>query len=108
MDIEQQLRDALRPDDPGPDFTNAVLQQVARREVAAARRLRQWRWPAALAASVAIAVVGFSMVQELREQQRAQVAQQLAVALEITSAQLNAVQQRLNHNDQNVQKENGI
>ena len=107
MDIEQRLKAALRPEDPGPDFTSAVLQRVARGEAAAPRRVHHWQWPAALAASVVFAVVGFSMVQELREQHRQQVAQQLAVALEITSAQLNAVQQRLTRNEQ-TPKENGI
>lgn len=106
MDIEQQLKNALRSEDPGPQFTAAVLERVARGDAAApVAHRRQWQLPMALAASVVVAVVGLSLLREYREAQRAAAAQQLAVALEITGAQLKEVQQRLNRTQQ---KENGI
>ena len=50
-------------------------------------------------------LVALGIVQQQREAQRLQSAQQLAIALEITSSQLNQVQQKLNRG-QNM--ENGI
>jgi hypothetical protein len=109
MDIEESLRRALRAEEPAPDFTGRVLARVARSQVQAAqplaRRRSRWQLPLALAASVVVAVAGLGIVQQQRESQRLQAARQLALALEITSSQLNQVQQKLIHTPN---QENGI
>lgn len=103
MDIEESLRRALRAEEPPPDFTSRVMAKVA--TAAQSRRRARWQLPLALAASVVLAVVGLGIVRQQREAQQLHSAQQLAIALEITSSQLNQVQQKLNRK-QNL--ENGI
>ena len=103
MDIEESLRRALRVEEPPPDFTQRVMARVNAQSQA--RRRARWHLPLALAASGVLAVVALGIVQQQREAQRLQSAQQLAIALEITSSQLNPVQQKLNRG-QNM--ENGI
>ncbi|HMA12325.1 MAG TPA: hypothetical protein VKO83_10585, partial [Steroidobacteraceae bacterium] len=80
-----------------------VMERVAAN--ARARRRARWHIPFALAASLLVAAVGLVIVQQQREAERLHSAQQLAIALEITSSQLNLVQQKLNRK-QNT--ENGI
>jgi hypothetical protein len=105
MDIEKQLEAALRAQDPGPAFTHAVLARV-RQPAIAQRFATRWRLPVALAASVLMALVGTWLIDHQLQQDRMIVArQQLALALEITSEQLNQVQQKLSRNEA---KENGI
>jgi hypothetical protein len=103
MDIEKSLQLALRPEEPSPDFTSRVMARVAA-ESQLSRRAR-WRVPAALAASLVLLAVGLGLVQQQREVQRLHSARQLAIALEITSSQLNQVQQKLNRKQT---LENGI
>lgn len=103
MDIEESLRRALRVEEPPPDFTSRVMAKVA--ASSQARRRARWHVPLALAASVLVVAVGLGIVRQQREAQQRHSAQQLAIALEITSAQLNQVQQRLNRNQTT---ENGI
>ena len=105
MDIERSLQAALRPVEPGADFAAGVLARIAVEKQARQRRAR-WQMPLALAASLLVAVVGLRIAMQQREEQRIETArQQLALALEITSSQLNSLQQRLNPNES---KENGI
>lgn len=97
MDIEKELASALRAQDPGPDFTAAVNEQLRRPVAKAVRPVMRWRVPAALAASVLLAVAGANLVQRELEQQRlAAASEQLDMALAIASAQLNYVQQKIN------------
>jgi hypothetical protein len=104
MDIERSLQAALRPVDPPADFTAGVMARIARQQQQRRRRAR-WQMPLALAASLVVAVVGLKIVMQQREAQRIETArQQLALALEITSSQLNGLQQKLNRNTM----ENGI
>lgn len=105
MDIERSLQAALRPVEPGADFAAGVLARIAVAQQARQRRAR-WQMPLALAASVMVAAVGLKLVMQQREAQHIETArQQLALALEITSSQLNSLQQKLNPNES---KENGI
>jgi len=92
MNIEDSLRDALRPQDPGAQFTARVMSAVG----AAPRRRARLQLPMALAASVVATAVGLGLLHSQAEQRRGEVArQQLVLALEITSEKLNQVQQRL-------------
>jgi hypothetical protein len=105
MDIERSLRTALRPVDPSADFVAGVMARVAVEQQARRRRAR-WQMPLALAASLMIAAIGLKIAMQQREAQRVETArQQLALALEITSSQLNQLQQKLNRN---APTENGI
>ena len=104
MNIEDTLRTTLRPEDPGPEFTARVMAGIDAGKQP--RQKRRWRLPLALAASVLVAAFGLVMLQQQAEQRRIESAQQqLRLALEITSEQLNQVQQRLARNGN---EENGI
>ncbi len=104
MDIEKELAAALHAQDPGPAFTAAVLQRVQQAPVAARPR-RAWRVPASLAAGVLV-LSGALLIERQVEQHRVAAAgDELALALAITSQQLNDLQQMLSRNES---KENGI
>jgi hypothetical protein len=104
MDIEKELAAALRAQDPGAAFTATVLQRVAQAPVAARPR-RAWRVPASLAAGVLV-LSGALLIERQVEQHRiAAAGDELALALAITSQQLNDLQQMLSRNES---KENGI
>lgn len=101
MNLEQQLREALRPSDPGEDFTAAVMARIPIDAIAAAPRKglarRRGYWPFALAASVLLAFIGTQQFLQHRQRERAFAAHvQLEQALAITSAELQQLQQRLN------------
>jgi hypothetical protein len=95
MDIENQLEAALRVQDPGPAFTQAVLARVNAR-VVPVHGAGRWRLPLSLAASVVLACLGALLVKQDMQQQRvAQTREQLLLALAITSAELNDIHQKL-------------
>jgi len=85
-DLEQELRRALQPVDPSPEFAARLLTGIAiARDRAGAVRQRWWR-PTALAASVVLAIgLGFLVYQH---QQRERAHAQLLEALAITSHSL--------------------
>ena len=98
-DLEQALRRALRPADPGEGFTDQVLARldssVAATPVRPVRHPRgsaRPRWlPVALAAAL-VAAVGITYWQEQRHdrQRGMQAREQVLQALSIASANLNA------------------
>jgi hypothetical protein len=94
MDLESRLRAALRPEDPGAEFTAAVMSRVSAPRPAA-KPARRWRVPAALAATLFAAAFGLHWHVM---QQREAAGRQLALALEITSHELNEVQKKLVRN----------
>jgi hypothetical protein len=116
MDLEDRLRRALRPVEPGDGFVDRVIARIdATPPAPVPAPHRPWqRW--ALAASVLLAVaIGADVRRNHRiEQQQLAQAQlqareqaagrQLAWALEITSRQLESVHRRL---DQDTRKETG-
>jgi hypothetical protein len=105
MDIEKQLEAALRAQDPGPAFTRAVLARVHAR-TNPVRATKRWHLPASLAASVVLALLGVLFVQrDIQQQRLAYNHEQLVLALAITSAELNHVQQKLSPGQS---QENGI
>jgi hypothetical protein len=104
MSLEEDLRRAVRPVDPGPEFTARVLaaveadshggqsSAVADRAPALAYRRqwarRSWMWPA-LAASLVGAVAGARYFEVKRETERGLEARtQLMQALRVTSQKL--------------------
>jgi len=104
MNIEQQLRDALRPEEPDAGFAARVQArldaQAAQAAVPAARRphsaRRRWLLPGALAATLLLAFGIAQQVGQRREQQRELYAHaQLMQALAITSSRLDTVHRHL-------------
>jgi hypothetical protein len=104
MDIEKELAASLRAQDPGAAFTAAVLQRVEQPPVVARRR-SPWRVPASLAAGLLLVSGALLVERQVQQRRLAAAGDELALALAITSAQLNDVQQKLSRN---ASKENGI
>jgi hypothetical protein len=91
-DLEEQLRAALRPLDPAPDFTARVLARLAAQrggtQVPRAPRPRRVWVPLALAASLA-GVLALSLAwHEWRARQGLEARRQLIQALRVTSEEL--------------------
>ena len=97
MDVEQRLRAGLTAREPGPDFESAVMTRLAQQHAQPPRRHRAWRVPAALAATLLAATFGLHW--HFENQRGAQAHQQLLLALQITSFELNQLQHRLVPND---------
>ncbi|MET0280613.1 MAG: hypothetical protein ABW278_05730 [Steroidobacteraceae bacterium] len=95
MDIEQRLRGSLAATEPPPDFEARVMARLVVGPVASSRRRFNWRPLGAIAASTC--AVAFALHWHVAQQREAHVRQQLMLALEITSEQLNLVQRRLVH-----------
>jgi hypothetical protein len=109
--LDQELRNALRPVDPGDDFTRAIMAKVAsqidlRRPPAPSRfyaralpRTLSWA-PAALAASLLVAIFvtheSHHRQQDIAEGLRAR--QELLEALRVTSEKLDIAYQVV-HNE---------
>lgn len=92
--FEDQLREALRRVEPPAGFVERTLARAAGESKPPRRVIRFPRFVAALAASLALAlVVGGYRVQEYRRGQQAK--EQLMLALEITGSRLNQVQQKI-------------
>ena len=95
--FERDVHAALRPIDPGSDFTNDVLARIGSVEHVPTLRksthrfLPQLRWIAAgLAASLVAAVVVVTETRAQREREAGQRAkEQVLEALHMTSAKLN-------------------
>jgi hypothetical protein len=113
-DLEERLRSALRPIDPGEEFTARVLARVARegergREIVNVTAHRRWRprmhWiSVALAASLVLAVVGVRMWHESSERAAGlEAREQLREALRVTSEKLDLAYESVNsekHDDE--------
>lgn len=112
-DLEDRLRSALRPVDPGDEFTQRVLSRVARRELLAEERApalrgdvstsprpfeRRMLWlSAALAATLALAALGVHSWLERNERAAGlEAREQLMEALRITSEKLDLAHEAVN------------
>lgn len=117
-DLDQELRHALRPVDPGDEFTRAVMGRIAAHKVTDIRRpssrsrftSRTLPWaPAAIAASLLVAIV---MTHQHRQQeeniaqgQRAR--EELLQALRVTSKKLDIAYQVV-HNESDAASDAGV
>ncbi len=97
--LEDELREALRREDPGGEFTRRTLQRAAAlkpRESVWRRWLRTpvWRW--APVGALACAMLVFSAVErhrvEVEREQGERAKAQLVMALRITGAKLHSAQ----------------
>jgi hypothetical protein len=105
QDVDRLLRRAFRRQTPPPEFVERILARLdepAARAAPPARPARSpvWRAVATLAAGVALAVAVAVAASHYDARRRAaadaeRAKQDLAVALEITSAKLNDVQQMI-------------
>jgi hypothetical protein len=94
MNLEDELRLALRRKEPSPEFTERVLARVA--GVPARRAPRPWmRWVAAMAASILLAGLlaagGMGYQQYRGERAKSQV----LLALRIAGGKLNKAQKKV-------------
>jgi hypothetical protein len=88
--LDDELRRALRPVDPGEEFAQRVVARIARDSTVSRRHaIARYQWlPAALAASV---VLGFLTTHDWRmrhEQQGLEARKELLEALRVTGAKL--------------------
>ncbi len=95
MNLDDELKSALRRSEPSPDFAARVLARVAGAPVCAARQ--PWiRWAAPIAAALILAAGGIEYRQYQGERAKAQV----MLAMRIAGSKLNKAQkkvQMLNH-----------
>lgn len=94
-ELDKDLRNALRPVDPGEHFARGVLARVA--SDGASRRGRvPWRWQ--WAASVAIVVLGTLGVYQwqVRRAQGLEARRQLIEALQVTGEKLDLADRAVN------------
>lgn len=90
--FDRKLRKALRPVDPGEDFTQSVIAQLPVTEVKRPYRSgRLARWSAlAMAASVVVAmVIGFGIHEQRQRAAGLRARAQALEALQVTSEKLN-------------------
>lgn len=99
-DVEQQLREALRPVDPDEGFEQRVMSRIAREPTRERRKVTRWV-SVALAASVAFAaVIGTHQWQLHRERQGLEARRQLIEALRVTGEKLDVAYQAVNRESQ--------
>lgn len=91
--LENQLRDALRRQDPSPGFANRVIARAQPAPPARKPPIRMWGPAVGAIAAVLVAGIGF---QEYRQQQKAEQARdQAELALRIAAEKLVAVQSKV-------------
>jgi hypothetical protein len=94
--LDDALREALRPQDPGPGFTARVLARAAAAPPPKQSWWWAWRWAAAGALASVLFVGGgleYRHEQELRQGRLAK--QQLMLALRIAGTKLNLALDRV-------------
>jgi len=90
MNLEDEIRSALRPKEPSPEFTERVLARVYGMPVRPAPR--PWvRWVAALAACILLASGAMGYRQYRGERAKAQV----LLAFRIAGGKLNKAQKKV-------------
>ena len=97
-DLDQQLRDALRPVDPEESFAQRVMSRIANDPTRSARQpVGRARWACvALAASVALGGLIIHQWQVRREQQGLEARKQLIQALRVTGEKLDIAYRAVN------------
>ena len=90
MNLEDEIRSALRRQEPSPQFAERVMARIS--GVPARRAQRPWvRWVAALAASVLLAAGAAGYRQYQGERARSQV----LLAVRIAGGKLNKAQKKV-------------
>jgi uncharacterized iron-regulated membrane protein len=102
-ELERRLRRALRPVDPGEDFTARVMAQVSAERGNLAARSSRVAWiPAALAASVLLVIAGVYGWQQRQKEVGLQARAQVLEALRVTSKKLDLAYRLINTSPRNA------
>jgi negative regulator of sigma E activity len=101
VNLEDDLRAALRRESPPSDFAARVLAKTLRKT----RVIPFWRRPAAMAiaAAVALAAVIPSVYEYQRQRRGIEARDQLVLALSITKVQLQQAREKIRHNARHKQ-----
>ncbi|MBZ5676477.1 MAG: hypothetical protein LAP61_19750 [Acidobacteriia bacterium] len=91
MNLEDELRAALRRDNPSPGFAERVVAR-AQSSARPARAIPRMMWAAAIAA---LLVIGFSTAYEYREMKAERASRDAVVALRIAADKLNIARERV-------------
>jgi hypothetical protein len=91
MNLEDELKAALRREDPSPDFARRVVAR-AKATPRSNRPIFRMTWAAAIAA---MAIVGLSGVYEYRQMQAERASREAVIALRIASEKLNLARDRV-------------
>jgi hypothetical protein len=97
MNLEDQLRDALRREDPPQGFAERVIQQAGPAPVQFRHAGPKWRFRflwSAVAAAAAAALL-FSIAVQYRRAQDARTAEQAIQALQIVAEELSVAQSQV-------------
>jgi hypothetical protein len=91
--LEDELRSALRRQEPSPDFTERVLARVSAAPVRSRPRVSQpwFRWLAAVAAALLLAAGSL----EYRHYRGERAKEQVLLAVRIAGSKLNKAQRRV-------------
>ena len=89
--LENELRAALRREDPSPGFTQRVMAR-ARSSRAPKARIHRMVWAAALAAML---LIGFSATYEYRQRQAERAGRDAVIALRIAAEKLNMTRDKV-------------
>ena len=91
MTIEDELRAALRREDPPPGFANRVVARTRSKSTA------RWAMPRLIWASAiaAVVVVGFAGMSEYREKKAERAGHEAVLALQIAAEKLNMTRDKV-------------
>ena len=98
MNLEDQLRHALKREDPPEGFAGRVLEQTGSAPVAFRQPQRKpwWRlWLPSVSFAAAAAAVVLSMSVQYRHKQEEEAGRQAALALRIASEKLNLARNKV-------------
>lgn len=98
--LEDALREALKREDPGEEFTRRTLERAAAlrpRESVWRRWLRPpaWRWAAAGALACTLVVFSGIRYERAQRAQGEEAKQELMLALKITGTKLHATREKI-------------
>ena len=96
-ELDKLLRHALRPVDPGEDFTARVMAGISARPGSRPARPRRAAWiPAALAASALVVIAGVYGWQQRQKEAGLAARAQVLEALRVTSEKLDLAYRLIN------------
>jgi hypothetical protein len=99
--FEEQLRTALRREEPGANFSTSVLARLAEeKDRLAWWRLRRPQLRLAIAMALLVAVLGLGLYRYEQQRQRAAgraARQQVMIALRIAGAKIHLAQTKVQH-----------
>lgn len=94
MNLENDLKDALRRESPAPGFASRVMERVERDSGDGHRSRTRW-WRAAAASVTLAAVLGGYTVHEVRRREGELAAKQVLRAMSIASEKVRYAQQEV-------------